>query len=323
MKKAFIFPLFLAAAVSLALFVWLWPQAQPELLHGDIEVREIRLASKVPGRVSQLYVQEGEQVTVGQLLLELDSPELAAKRAQADAAEAATKAQLDEAELGLRREEVEMARLDWQRALVQQNLLAATLQRLQNLHQEGLVAQQQLDEAAAQASASADQASAAEARYTMAASGARNEQLRAAHAQNQRAAAAVAEVAAYQQELRLTAPLNAEVANIVIQQGELAPTGYPIITLIDPTDIWVVFTVREDKLNALIPGVEFTAWVPALQKEVRFQVSKLNPLPAFAQWKQVKGTPGYDLKTFQLEARPLQPEPQLRAGMTVILTMGR
>lgn len=319
-SKKIILPLF-AVLLVLVLFWWLWPSPQPEFLHGDVEVREIRLASKIPGRVSRMHVKEGDMVQPGQLLFELDSPELNAKLAQAEAAEAATKALQDEAEAGLRSEEIEMARLDWQRALVQQNLYQTTLNRMRNLHAEGLVSQQQLDEVQAKWQASTDQASAAEARYTMAASGARQEQLRAVQAQNRRAAAAVAEVEAYRQETRMLAPLAGEIASIVIQPGELAPTGYPVITLIDPTDSWVVFTIREDKLNALVPGTEFDAWVPALNHSLRFRVSKLSALPSFANWKQVRGTPGYDLKTFQLEARPVQHEPKLRAGMTVILAL--
>ncbi|SEA39490.1 HlyD family secretion protein [Alkalimonas amylolytica] len=310
-----------AVSLLLALFWWLWPAPQPELLHGDVEVREIRLASKIPGRILKLHVQEGDQVQAGQLLFELDSPELNAKLAQAEAAEAATKALQDEAEAGLRSEEIEMARLDWQRALVQQNLYQSTLNRMRNLHEEGLVSQQQLEETQAKWQASVDQASAAEARYTMAASGAREEQLRAVQAQNRRAAAAVAEVEAHRQETRMLAPVAGEVASIVVQQGELAPAGYPIITLVDPTDVWVVFNIREDKLNALVPGTTFEAKVPALNETLDFRVSKLNALPSFASWKQVRGTPGYDLKTFQLEARPIQPEQKLRAGMTVILAL--
>lgn len=313
-----------ALCLLLVLFWWIWPKPQPELLHGTVEVREIRLASKIPGRILRLHVAEGERVEAGQLVFELDSPELTAKLAQAEAAEAATQALQDEAEAGLRSEEIEMARLDWQRAMVQQNLYQSTLSRMRNLHAEGLVSQQQLEETQAKWQASLDQANAAEARYTMAASGAREEQLRAVQAQNRRAAAAVAEVEAYRQETRMLAPVAGEVASIVIQPGELAPAGYPIITLVDPTDVWVVFNIREDKLNALVPGTTFDAKVPALRQTLRFRVSKLNALPSFASWKQVRGTPGYDLKTFQLEARPVQTEqaiPQLRAGMTVILEL--
>lgn len=308
--------------VLLAWLVWfIWPTPQAELIHGDVEVREIKVASKVPGRVVKLHVQTGDWVETGDLLIELTSPELAAKRAQADAAEAATLAQLDEAQAGLRQEEIEMARLDWQKALVQQNLLNTTLARLTNLHAEGLLSQQQLDEAQAKTKAATDQASQAEARYNMAAQGARSEQLRAIQAQNRRAAAAVAEVEAYQQELKLYAPRTARVASLVVYEGELAGSGYPIITLADTTDIWVTFHIREDKLKTLAVGQSLEAFVPALNQHLTFKVTQLNALPSFAQWKQVQGTPGYDLKTFQLEARPVTPEPKLQAGMTVIFSV--
>lgn len=310
--------------ISLTLLVllwWFWPQAQQELLHGDIEVREVRVASKIPGRIIQLHVAEGDMVEAGQLLFELASPELDAALAQAEAAEDATRAIQDEAKAGLRGEEIEVTRLEWQRALIEKNLMQTTLRRIQNLYNDGLVSQQHLDEIAAKAAASADQAKAAEAVYRLAASGAREEQLRAIAAQNRRAAAAVAEVEAFRIETQARAPIAGQVANIVIRQGELVPPGFPVITIIEPEDTWVVLNIREDKLNALAPGAKFDAYVPALKQTLAFEVTKLNALPSFANWKQVRGTPGYDLKTFQIEAKPVQPNPQLRAGMTVILAM--
>lgn len=310
--------------ISLTLLVllwWFWPQAQQELLHGDIEVREVRVASKIPGRIIKLHVAEGDMVEAGQLLFELASPELDAALAQAEAAEDAARAIQDEAKAGLRGEEIEVTRLEWQRALIEKNLMQTTLRRIQNLYNDGLVSQQNLDEIAAKAAASADQAKAAEAVYRLAASGAREEQLSAIAAQNRRAAAAVAEVEAFRIETQARAPIAGQVANIIIRQGELVPPGFPVITIIEPEDTWVVLNIREDKLNALAPGAKFDAYVPALKQTLAFEVTKLNALPSFANWKQVRGTPGYDLKTFQIEAKPVQPNPQLRAGMTVILAM--
>ncbi|MBY0419743.1 MAG: efflux RND transporter periplasmic adaptor subunit, partial [Pararheinheimera sp.] len=233
-------------AVFVGLMIWSASKTSPEFLHGDVEVREIKIASKVAGRISEVLVEEGQQVQANDLLFRIYSPELDAKLAQAQAAEQAAVALSDKAHSGLRTEEIEMARLDWQRALVQQQLAQTTLTRMKNLHQEGLIATQQLDEVKAQAKASTEQSKAAEARYTMAAKGARSEDLRTAQAQSRQAAAAVAEVEAYRQELEIRAPKAGEVATLVIRQGELAPTGYPVITLADLTDSWVIFNVRED-----------------------------------------------------------------------------
>lgn len=309
------------ALLLIAAVWWFLPKQSRELIHGDIEVREIRVASKIPGRVINLPVSEGDMVEAGQLLFELSSPELDTKLEQAVAVEDATQAVEDEAKSGLRREQVEIAKLEMQRAIVASDLTAATLKRIQNLYADGLVSRQQLDEITAKAAASADQAKAAQAAYKMAASGAREEQLRAAEAQNRRAKAAVSEVQVFRSEAQSVAPIAGQVASIVIKTGELAPAGYPVITLIDPSDVWVVMNIREDKLNALTVGTEFMAHVPALKKDLNFKVTKLNALPSFANWKQVKGTPGYDLKTFQIEARPTESNPNLRAGMTVVLSM--
>ncbi|MDP4535859.1 efflux RND transporter periplasmic adaptor subunit [Alkalimonas collagenimarina] len=305
----------------LALLWWLWPKAQQELLHGDIEVREVRIASKIPGRIIHLHVAEGDMVEAGQLLFELTSPELDAALAQAEAAEDAASAMQDEAKAGLRSEEIEVTRLEWQRALIEKKLMETTLARIQNLYNDGLVSQQHLDEVTAKAAASADQAKAAEAVYTMASSGAREEQLRAISAQNRRAAAAVAEVEAFRGEIQARSPITGQVASIAIRQGELAPAGFPVMTIIDPTDTWVVFNIREDKLNSMMPGTELSAYVPAIKQQLEFTVTKLSALPSFANWKQVRGTPGYDLKTFQIEAKPKENKAQLRAGMTVVLAL--
>ncbi|MCH8489275.1 MAG: efflux RND transporter periplasmic adaptor subunit [Oceanicaulis sp.] len=320
MKKSLIIACVVLAIA--ALFWWLWPSnSNTEYLHGDVEVREIRVASKVPGRVLALHVEAGDQVEAGQLLFELTSPELDAMLAQAEAAEEATKALQDEANAGLRSEEIEVARLQWQGALIEQNLMQASLARIENLYNDGLVSQQHYDEVAAKTQGSIDKALAAEAMYNMASAGAREEQLRAVAAQNRRAAAAVAEVEAFRAETRVYAPIAGEIANVVIHPGELAPQGYPVITLANPTDTWVVFNIREDKLRRLAPGAEFSAFVPALQSSLTFRVTKLNALPSFANWKQVRGTPGYDLKTFQIEAKPIEHHAGLRAGMSVILAV--
>jgi HlyD family secretion protein len=309
------------AIVLIAAAWWFFPDPDKELIHGDIEVREIRVASKIPGRVINLPVTEGDMVEAGQLLFELSSPELDSKLEQAEAAEDASKAQEDEAKAGLRREQIEIARLDMQRATTERDLTNATLKRMQNLYADGLVSRQQLDEISAKAAATADKTRAAQAAYQMATSGAREEQLRAVEAQNRRAKAAVSEVQVFRSEAQSVAPIAGQVANIVIKKGELAPAGYPVITLIDPADSWVVMNIREDKLNSLTVGTEFTAYVPALAKDLKFKVSKLNPLPSFANWKQAKGTPGYDLKTFQIEARPTETNLNLKAGMTVVLSL--
>lgn len=310
------------ALVLVALLVgavfWFGGQRGVEYLHGEVEVREIRVAAKLAGRVSETLVREGDRVEAGQPLFVIDSPEVRARLDQALAARDGADALADEADAGLRVEEVEMARLDWQRAQVQADLAAASFARLTPLYDEGLIAAQQHDEARAQWRASQEQARAAEARFRMAQEGARSEQRRAAQAQSRQAAAAVAEVEAAEVETRIVSPIDGEVAELLIHPGELAPAGFPVVTLADDRDQWVVVNVREERLAGLLPGTLLEGDVPALGQRIEFRVTRLNPLPDFATWKQVRGTPGYDLRTFQVEARPEAPVEGLRAGMTVV-----
>lgn len=315
----------LAALLLVTLLIgavlWFGGHRAPEYLHGEVELREIRVAAKIAGRVSETLVREGDRVAAGESLFEIDSPEVRARLGQAEAARDGAQALADEAEAGLRDEEVEMARLDWQRAQVQAELAAASFERLRPLHAEGLIATQQFDEARAQWRASQEQARAAEARYRMAREGARSEQRRAAQAQSRQAAAAVEEVEAARAETRVVAPIDGEVAELLIHVGELAPAGFPVVTLVDPEDQWVVFHVREERLAGFAVGTRLEGEVPALGQTLGFRVTRLNPLPDFATWRQVRGTPGYDLRTFQVEARPEAPVAGLRAGMTVIVAV--
>lgn len=310
-----------AALLLVAFGVMAASRPAPEWLHGEIEAREVRVAAKVGGRVGVLHVREGDRVEAGAPLFELDGPEIRARYDQAVAASEAALAMRDQAAAGVRREEVEMARLDWRRAQAQADLAEKSYQRIRSLAEDGLVPQQQRDEAYAQRVGSREQAAAAKARYDMTLAGARDEERRASQAQARQAQAAVAEAEAIKAETRARAPLAGEVASIAIKQGELAAAGFPVLTVVDPLDTWAVFNVREDRLRGLQPGAEFEAFVPALEQTVRFRVSRLAALPEFATWRAARGTPGYDLRTFQIEARPLD-DVQLRAGMSVILRAG-
>ena len=288
-----------------------------EHLYGVVEVQELRVAGKIAGRVDQVLVRQGDQVKQGDLLFSIKSPEVEAKLAQAQAVESAASAQQSQAETGLRPEEIEMTRLNWQQAKIQQELAESTFKRVASLHQDGLIPTQQYDEARAKMQASREQTQSAKARLDMAKQGARLEEQRAAQAKHRQASAAVAEVQTAEDETRVYAPIAAEVAQVVVSVGELAPAGYPVVTLADPTDQWVTFNVREDRLAQFALGQVLQVQVPALKQQIDFKVTRVNVLPDFATWRQSRDGAGYDLRTFQVEAKPSQPVAGLRAGMTV------
>lgn len=322
MNKKKVVPASVGGVLIIALVGWgLWAATRPQALpiQGQIEARSVDVASKIAGRVSRVLVEEGTKVTSGQPLFEIESPEIEAKLSQASAAFDAASSIKDKAAAGARSEEIRMAEQSWRRAVAAAELAELSARRIASLYKEGLIAQQKNDEAATQASTARAQANAAQAQYEMAKNGARKEDRAAAAAQARQAAGAVSEVEAYRRETRILAPAAGEVAKLQIHAGEIAPQGFPVITLVDRNDSWALFNAREDQLGHFQQGTVFNAEIPALAKTIRMRVTWLSAQPEFATWKNVRGTQGLDLRTFEVRAKPLTAEPGLRPGMSVIV----
>lgn len=291
----------------------------PEIVQGQAEVTEYRVSSKVPGRIREFRVREGQHVKAGDTLAILEAPDVAAKLEQARAAEAAAQAQNEKALKGARQEQIQAAYEMWQKAKAGLEIAEKSYTRVRNLHAQGVMSAQKLDEVTAQRDAAAATEKAAKAQYDMARNGAEREDKAAAAAMVERARGAVAEVESYIRETYLTAQADGEVSEIFPKQGELVGTGAPIMNIAILEDMWITFNVREDLLHGLGMDTEFSAFVPALDREVRLKVSYMKDLGTYAAWKATKTTGQYDLKTFEVKALPLEPVEGLRPGMSVVL----
>ncbi len=293
---------------------------ETETIQGQVEVNEYRVSSKVPGRVLAVYVEEGQKVKAGDMLARLDAPEVTAKMTQAQSAEQAAQALSDKARKGTRQEQIQGALEMWKKAQAGVAIAEKTYQRIKNLHDEGVVPAQKLDEATAQRDAAVATEKAAKSQYQMAVNGAQREDKLAAEAQVARARGAVSEVSSYMKETVLTASADGEVSEIFPKVGELVGTGAPIMNVSMMDDLWVTFNVREDLLKGLKMGAEVEAFIPALEdKTVKLKVYYLKDQGSYAVWKATKSTGQFDLKTFEVKARPVQPVDGLRPGMTVVL----
>ena len=300
--------------------LWRAGQPAPEVFQGMMEARETDIAPKVPGRIGQVLVTEGQRITPGTLLLRIDSPEVAAKLAQATGAQAAASAVARKAEAGARSEEIRMAQSNYERARIGAELAKKSFDRVDGLFREGLVAAQKRDEAEANWKASQGLADAARAQYDMAKSGARVEDKAAAEAQARQVAGVVQEVEAARAETELKSPVGGEVVKVLARAGELAPQGVPVVTVVDLADQWALFNVREDRLARFKVGSEFDAVLPALaNRTVRFKVTGSAALPDFATWRATRSNQGFDVRTFEVRARPLQPVAEARPGMSVLV----
>lgn len=307
-----------AVAVVVAVVIVL---SRPEkvILQGETDVTSYKASSKVAGRIEKMYVQEGQRVKKGDLLYVLSTPELDAKMHQARAAESAASAQAAKADRGARVHEVETAREMWQKAQAGLDLAEKSYGRVKKLYDEGVVPAQKFDEAEANYIAAKATASAAKAQYDMAAEGARNEDKAAARALTEQAAGAIMEVQAYADDAYVYAPVDGEVSTIMAREGELVGTGYPVVTILDMDDMWVAFNIKETLMPKIAMGKRFTAYVPALDREVEFAVDYIAPQGDFATWSATRTQGGFDVRTFNVKTRPVADADGLRPGMSAIM----
>ena len=318
MLLAFITVLVVIGLVALTGFLLLTPP--DEVVMGQVEATQVRISGKVPGRIESFYVREGDKVQVGDTLVLLDSPEVQAKMKQANAARLAAEAQHNKAMKGAREQEIALAYEMWQKAKAGLDIARKSYERVNNLYESGVMSAQKRDEAEANYKASQATENAARSQYDMAKEGARTEDKVAANALTMQAEGAVAEVEAFVKEAVLLSPINGEVSDRYPQVGELVGTGAPIMSITDMSDIWITFSVKEELLANIRMDSEITAFVPAFgEKEIKLKVYYIKDRGTYAAWKATKSSGQYDSKTFEVRARPLQNELDLRPGMSVII----
>ncbi|HAS6063335.1 TPA: HlyD family efflux transporter periplasmic adaptor subunit [Vibrio vulnificus] len=296
-------------------------QPEPVRLQGMIEAQQYSISSKVPGRIDQVLVRKGENITKGQLVFTLHSPEIEAKLEQAKAGEKAAGALAQEAEKGARSQQIQAAKDQWLKAKAAADLMEKTYQRVNNLYNDGVVAEQKRDEAMTQWQAAKYTESAAFQMYEMAKEGVRDETKLAAVEKARMAAGAVAEVEAYANDTRIESWFDGEVSQVLLQSGELAPQGFPVVTVVDTQDAWAVLNVREDLLKHFQKDHTFSAYLPALDKKIEFKVSHIAVMGDFATWRATDASKGFDLRTFEVEARPVTPVNDLRMGMSLVVEL--
>lgn len=287
------------------------------LVTGLIDATEIDIASKVPGRIAEVKVREGDRVAPGQALALIRSEEIEAKLAQVTSVIEASQARLKMARNGARSEEKAQARIALAAARTQVDLARKMYERLSMLAKEGAAPQATLDNVETQYNLAVSQLAVAEARHAMVMRGARDEEIEALEALVRQAEGTLAEVQTYEREQVQEAPIAGEVARVVLHAGELAATGYPIVTLVDLDNPWATFAVREDLLRDIRVGTRLRALVPALGQELEFEVFHVAALGDFATWKATSEKNAFDLKSFEVKARPTTPVDGLRPGMTV------
>ena len=291
---------FVAVVIIVALIGYLALDRDPDVIQGQVEVSEYRVSSKVPGRILELRVKEGDYVKAGDTLAIIDAPEVRAKMEQAQSAQSAAAALELKAQNGARKEQIQGAYSVLQQAKAGFEIAEKSYNRIQRLYDEGVMSAQKRDEVYANYKAMEAQMKAAQSQYDMAVNGARMEDKLAAAAQVGRAKGAVNEVTSYIHETVQIAQKEGEVSDVYPKVGELVGTGSPIMSIAMMDDMWGTFNVREDQLDGMQVGSEFTVFVPAFNKDVKMKVYFMKDQGSYAVWKATKANGQYDLKTFSV-----------------------
>ncbi len=295
---------------------------QPVVLQGQMEAQEVNVASKISGRVDQIYVKENDQIKKGMPILRIDSPEITAKVAQAQAMRDVANALADKAEAGARIQEIQMAFEQMQRAKVGLVVSQKTWNRVRTLAAEGLLSRQKADEAQAKYLSSKKQYDTAKAQYQMAKEGARKEDISAAKAKARQGQAVVDEALVAQQEIQLDSPVTGELSEIIPNVGEIIAKGVPVVTIVDLQDQRLELNVREDYLKYFAIDHTFEGVIPALDnRKVTFKVYASAVLPDFATWRPTRSDQGFDMRTFLVKSRPEEPIDGMRPGISVLVEL--
>ena len=322
MKRNNIIGILAATAVivlSVVLISWYLNKRTPMLIQGTVECTTYKASSKVPGRIDEMKVEEGQRVEKGELLYMISTPELDAKLEQAEAVKSAAAALDAAAVAGARIQQIEAALNMWEKAQAGLELARKTYERVRNLYDDGVVPAQKLDEAEANYKAMEATALAAKAQYDMAVDGARKEDKEAAAARVRQAEGAVSEVQSYLVDASVYSPVTGEVSTIIAEEGELVGSGYPVVAILDMSDMWVTFNIKEDLMPDIHIGTRMKGYIPALDRSVEFEVTYIAPQADFATWAATRTQGGFDIRTFAVKARPTAPVENLRPGMSVLV----
>lgn len=308
----------LLVLAALAIFGFLCIKQGPDTIQGQADATEIRISGKLPGRVAQIFVEEGQKVKTGDTLVKINSSLIDARLDQAQAMENAASATNARVDAGTRSQIIQSAYDVWQQAKAATGIARKTYDRMQNLFAKGVVSEQKRDEAKAAYDAASAGESAAKSQYELAKAGAQKEDKLAAEAMVNVAKGGVREVNALLEDQYLVAPCDGEITVIYPNVSELVATGAPIMSL-QKDDHWVVFNVRETVLKDIKMGSELKVRIPALDVTESVKVFYIKDLGTYANWQATKSTGDFDARTFQVKARPVKKIKDLRPGMSVIL----
>lgn len=310
------------ATIALAIIGFFFLKPPAEIIEGQADATSVRISGKLPGRVTDIYVKEGDMVHAGDTLIHIHSSLAEARLSQAEAMKNVAEAGEQKVDAGTRVQIVQSAEQLVAQAAAARQIAQKTYERMENLYKENVISAQKRDEAKAAYDAAVAGENAAKSQLSLARAGAQREDKAAAASIVNAARSGIAEVESILEDQYLTAPCDGQIDQIYPEVGELVSLGAPLMNLLKISDKWVTFNVREDYLTKFKLGEKVKVMIPALdKKETEMEVYYIRDMGSYATWRATKATGEWDSRTFEVKARPLDTIPDLRPGMTVVYSL--
>ena len=348
-----------AAALGLGAYLWALGRPKPLVGSGTVEARNIRVGSKVGGRIVEVRAREGDRVKAGDLLVAFDDQELLAalEKARANlekmergyrpeeieearAAAAQARADYEEARRGYRTEQVAQAQAALEQAQADATNAERTWKRAQQLADEGVFSRQQRDDAEAAWKMAVARLENARERYAELERGYRVETVAAAEARYRQAEAVrervergfrVEDIAAARADLRdaearyrerqVVDPADAAVEVLDVRPGDLIPPNTPIATLLEAGQLYVRIYIPETVIGRVRVGQRAELRVDSFPGETfTGEVEQINQKAEFLP-RNVQTRAERVHQVFGVKVRVTDPSGRLRAGMAADVTL--
>ncbi|MDE6369388.1 MAG: efflux RND transporter periplasmic adaptor subunit [Muribaculaceae bacterium] len=308
-----------ACVAVIAVIGFVFMNKPADIIEGQVEGTTVRISGKMPGRVMEFFVEEGDTVHAGDTLVHIHSAVVDAQLTQAEAMKEVAQAQNRKVDAGTRKQIVKAAYDLLQQAAAAVTITEKTYNRMENLYNQGVISEQKRDEAKAAYDAAVAAKGAAESQYSLAKAGAQKEDKESTAAMVSAAGGNVAQVEAVLEDSYLTAPFDGTIDQVYPEEGELVMMGAPIMSLLRTDKRWITFNVREELLKDLPMGKKITVMVPALgEKEIEAEIYYIRDMGSYATWHSTKAAGSWDSRTFEIKARPTEHVDGLRPGMSII-----
>ncbi|MDC9594429.1 HlyD family secretion protein [Xenorhabdus sp. IM139775] len=318
MKKRTLFTILLIIFL-IAMAVFFRSHNQELLLQGEVDAPEVIIASKAAGRVVKVHVERGDNVKAGQLMVSLDSPELAAKVASVQALRDQAKAKLELSLHGTSEENIRSLAAAFAQAQSGYKNAQREFDRLKNMSTKGYVSATELDNARSTRDIAYQKMLGAKAELDEGKKGDRIELRHQYQAALNEAEENLRELEIQHDDLQVKAPINGEVGPLPAEEGQLFNASSPLATLVRISEAYFVYNLRENILANVRKGDKITLHVPALgNKQIEAEIRYIAPMGDYATKRATRATGDFDLRTFEVRLYPLQPVDGLRPGMSAL-----